>query len=284
MASRQLEVLAEGFIFLEGPRWHDGRLWFSDMWGHAVHSVTENGAVARVADIPQRPSGLVFLPDGRLVVVSMVDRKLLAIDSAGSVSEYADLSALAAADINDAVIDSHGNIFVGNFGFDVFTGAEPALANLVRVAPDGVASVAAEDMNFPNGAVVTADGGTLICAETFANCLTAFDLDSDGQLSGRRVWADLGEHTPDGICLDQEGAIWAASFAAGEFLRVTEGGSIIDKIAAPGKRAVACNLGGADGRTFFGLTYAGEIADIASGAKNARIETCRVDVGAAGSP
>lgn len=285
MAAKQLQTLAEGFVFLEGPRWHDGRLWFSDMWGHTIHAITEDGSVSRIAEVANRPSGLNFLPDGGLVAVSMADRKLVRVDTAtGACSDYADLSALAGGDINDSVVDAAGNIYVGNFGYDLFNGEEAKLANLVRVGPDGSTAVVAEDMNFPNGSVITADGSTLICAETFGNCLTAFALGADGSLSDRRVWADLGEHTPDGICLDQAGAIWVSSFVTGEFLRVSEGGKIEESISAGGKRAVACNLGGADGRTLFAITYDGEIEDIAKGGKNARIETCRVDVAAAGSP
>lgn len=283
MNTRTLEVLADGFCFLEGPRWHAGRLWFSDMWDHRVYSMSASGERELVVEVPGRPSGLSFLPDGRLVVVSMADRTLYLADG-GTLTPYADLSGLAAADINDSVVDGAGNIFVGNFGYDLFSDAEPALANLVRVAPDGNAVIAAEDMNFPNGSVITPDGGTLICAETFANCLTAFSLGADGSLSGRRVWAELGEHTPDGICLDREGAVWVSSFGAGEFLRVTEGGNIVESIAAGDKRAVACNLGGDDGRTLFALTFEGEIEDIASGARKARIECCTVDVPGAGSP
>jgi sugar lactone lactonase YvrE len=284
MSSMKLSVLAEGFSFLEGPRWHAGRFWFSDMWGFAVHNMTEAGVVERVAEVPGRPSGLAFLPDGRVIVVSMADRQLLVIGNNGSLSPYADLSSLANGDTNDCVTDAAGNIYVGNFGYDLFNGAEPAPANLIRVSPDGSASVVAENMNFPNGSVITPDGKTMIVAETFGHCLTAFDLSGDGALSGRRVWADMGERTPDGICLDAEGAVWVSSFETGEFVRVSEGGAVSDVIAAPGKCAVACNLGGDDGRTLFALTYQGAIEDLASGAKNARIETCRVDVAAAGSP
>jgi sugar lactone lactonase YvrE len=284
MSSPSLEVLADGFVFLEGPRWHDGRLWFSDMWGHAIHTVSESGACRRIAEVPNRPSGLSFLPDGSLVAVSMADRKLLRIAADGTTSPYADLSALAPVDINDTVADAAGNIYVGHFGFDIFNDAPPALASLILVKPDGSCRVAAPDMNFPNGTVITPDGGTLICAETFAHQLTAFERAADGSLSRRRVWAGLGERTPDGICLDREGAIWVASFGSGEFLRVREGGEVLECIAAPGKRAVACNLGGADGRTLFALTYEGEIHEIASGAPKARIEVCRVAVPGAGSP
>ncbi|MGR8919127.1 MAG: SMP-30/gluconolactonase/LRE family protein [Gammaproteobacteria bacterium] len=281
---RDVAVLADGFEFLEGPRWRDGRLWFSDMWDHSIHTVTEDGTVVRVATVPERPSGLNFLPDGRLVVVSMGDRRLYVVGEDGGLEEYADLSLLVDTDINDSVVDAAGNIFVGHFGYDLLGGADPAPASLIRVAPDGSATVAAEDMMFPNGTVITPDGGTLVCAETFGNRLTAFDLAADGSLSGRRVWAELGEHTPDGICLDEDGAIWVSSFVAGEFLRVAEGGTITDTIACPGKCAVACNLGGADGRTLFLLTFAGQMEEIGGGGRKAQIETCRVDVAAAGSP
>jgi len=284
MSEPVLEVLADGFVFLEGPRWHGERLWFSDMWGHTVHAITATGACETIATVPTRPSGLNFLPDGRLIVVSMADRKLLEVTSQGELKEYADLTGLAAADINDSVVDAAGNIYVGNFGYDLFSGAEAALANLVKVAPDRTLTVAATDMNFPNGAVITPDGGTLVCAETFAHCLTAFDRAADGSLSGRRVWADLGERTPDGICLDEAGGIWVASFLTDEFVRVVDGGRVTHVIPCAGRRAVACNLGGSDGRTLFALTYEGAIEDIASGDRNARIETCRVEVPGSGSP
>lgn len=283
MTQHELTVLAEDFVFLEGPRWRDGCLWFSDMWNHTIHTITEDGKLDSVASVPNRPSGLNFLPDGRLVTVSMADRCLYVVTD-GGLELYADLSQLAKGDINDSVVDSNGNIYVGNFGYDLFNGAEAKLANLVCVDTAGNSRVVAEDMNFPNGSVITDGGKTLVCAETFANRLTAFTLGADGSLTNRRVWAEMGEHTPDGICLDAEGAIWVSSFGAGEFLRVQEGGDIVDSIKVENKRAVACNLGGADGRTFFALTYEGEIEDIASGARKARIETCRLEVGAAGSP
>lgn len=284
MAASGLETLAEGFCFLEGPRWRDDRLWVSDMWGHAVHTVSLDGEVREIVKVPNRPSGLNFLPDGRLVIVSMADRRLLTLEDDGSLAPYADVSALVTADINDSVVDPDGGIYVGNFGYDLMGGAEPTLANLVRVTPDGQASVVADEMNFPNGTVITPDGATLICAETFGHLLTAFDRGADGALSNRRVWADLGERTPDGICLDAEGAIWVASFVSGEFVRVTADGKVTDVIEVPGKRAVACNLGGPDGRTLFALTFEGEMEEIASGEKKARVEVCTVDVGTSGSP
>ena len=284
MSALKLETLADDFVFLEGPRWRDGRLWLSDMWGHAVYTLSETGRRTLIANVPNRPSGLNFLPDGRLIVVSMADRKLMQIDAGGALSEYANLSGLVAADINDSVVDDKGNIYVGHFGYDIFSHANPAPADLILVTPDRKCRIVASDMNFPNGTVITPDGRTLVCAESFGNVLTAFDRAADGSLSNRRVWAHLGERTPDGICLDQAGAIWVSSFSSGEFIRVLPDGSISDRIEVPGKRAVACVLGGFDGCTLFALTYEGEIADIASGAHKARVEVCRVEVPSAGSP
>ncbi|MEQ8232003.1 MAG: SMP-30/gluconolactonase/LRE family protein [Gammaproteobacteria bacterium] len=284
MPELKLEPFADGFVFLEGPRWHEGRLWLSDMWGFTVYALDANGGRETIATVPNRPSGLAFLPDGRRLVVSMADRRLLQIGADGALSEFADLSAYAAADVNDCVTDALGNVYVGNFGYDLFNEAEPALADLVKVAPDGSMSVAAEGLSFPNGAVITPDGGTFIVAETFGHCLTAYDRAADGSLTRRREWAALGERTPDGICLDAAGGIWVASFMTDEFLRVEEGGKVTHVVPCAGRRAVACNLGGDDGRTLFALTYEGEIADMASGAKNARVEICRVDAASAGSP
>jgi len=284
MANYTLETLADGFIFLEGPRWHDGQLWLSDMRGETVYTLTEAGKRSKVASFPKHPSGINFLPDGRVVIVSMQDRKLMQVAADGTLSEYADLSKMVSSDINDTVCDTSGNIYVGSFGYDLLGGEDPKTAELIMVTMAGQSKVVASGLEFPNGAVITPDGGTLIIAETFGHKLSAFDRAADGTLSNRRVWAALGERTPDGICLDAEGAVWVSSFVTSEFVRVLPDGSIGDIIATPGKRAVACNLGGADGRTLFGLTFAGELADLGSGKPLAAVEVCRVAVGAAGSP
>ncbi|MEM7542303.1 MAG: SMP-30/gluconolactonase/LRE family protein [Pseudomonadota bacterium] len=284
MADKSLEVIAEGFNFLEGPRWHEGKLWVSDMWGQKIYTVTADGQKDVIAEVPNRPSGLNFLPDGSLVTVSMADRKLLKVADDGGLSDYADLSGIAAGDVNDSVVDADGNIYVGNFGYDLFAGEEPALAKLARVDISGNVSEVADGINFPNGSVITPDGATLVVAETWGSLLTAFDRNADGSLSNRRVWAQLGERTPDGICLDSEGAIWVSCFVDGEFIRVKEGGEILESIPSPGKRAVACNLGGANGTTLFALTFEGEVEDIAKGLPKARIETVEVEVPTAGSP
>ncbi len=284
MAKYTLEMLADGFIFLEGPRWHDNQLWLSDMRGETVYTLTEAGKRSKVASFPKHPSGINFLPDGRVVIVSMQDRKLMQVDAGGKLSEYADLSKMVSYDINDTVCDANGNIYVGNFGYDLLAGEDPKTADLIMVAPSGQCKVVASGLEFPNGAVITPDGRTLIIAETFGHKLSAFDRAADGTLSNRRVWAHLGERTPDGICLDAEGAIWVSSFVTSEFVRVLPDGSIGDIITTQGKRAVACNLGGADGRALFALTFAGELADLGSGKPLAAVEVCRVEVAAAGSP
>lgn len=284
MAKYKLEMLADGFIFLEGPRWHDNQLWLSDMRGETVYTLSEAGKRSKVASFPKHPSGINFLPDGRVVIVSMQDRKLMQVEAGGKLSEYADLSTMVSYDINDSVCDASGNIYVGNFGYDLLAGEAPKTADLIMVAMSGQSKVVASGLEFPNGAVITPDGRTLIIAETFGHKLSAFDRAADGSLSNRRVWAHLGERTPDGICLDAEGAVWVSSFVTSEFVRVLPDGSIGDIIVTPGKRAVACNLGGADGRTLFALTFAGELADLGSGKPLAAVEVCRVEVAAAGSP
>lgn len=284
MTNLKLETLADGFVFLEGPRWHDNRLWLSDMWGNTVYTLTAAGKRTTVARLPNRPSGISFLPDGRMVVVSMTDRKLMQVDGSGNLSTYVDLTPYVSHDINDSVADQQGNIYVGNFGYDLLNHADPKTADLIMVTAKREIRVVARDLNFPNGTVITPDGRTLIIAETFASVLTAFDRAEDGSLSNRRIWAELGQRTPDGMCLDQAGAIWVSSFVTGEFVRVLPNGTIAEVIPCPGKRAVACNLGGDDGRTLFALTFAGELADIASGQQLARVEVCRVEVPGAGSP
>ncbi len=283
MNTHSTTLLADGFVFLEGPRWHQGRLWLSDMWGFKAYAVGMDGSREVLFELPERPSGLGFLPDGTLLVVSMENRKLLKRVN-GKLVEHADLSAFATGDCNDMVVDAKGRAYVGNFGYDLLSGEEAKLADLVRVDPDGSAHLAARGFNFPNGAVITDGGRTLVVAETFGNVLSALDIAADGTLSNRRTWAHLGERTPDGICLDQAGALWVASFVTGEFIRVTEGGTITDLIAVPGKCAVACQLGGDDGRTLFCLTYAGTMEDLHARKAAGAIETVKVNSPAAGSP
>ena len=277
------QLLADGFVFLEGPRWHDGKLWVSDMFAEKVLTVDARGNTELVATVPQRPSGLGFLPDGRLLIVSMHDKKLLRQDPNG-LAEVADVSALVRGDINDMVVDAQGRSYIGSFGYDLMGGEEARPANIVMVTPDGQARVVADGLSFPNGSVISPDGSTFIVAESFANRLTAFGIADDGSLSDRRVFAQLGEATPDGICLDAEGAVWVSSFGSGEFIRVKDGGEVTHRVAVPDKRAVACMLGGEGRRTLFMLTAATSVEELAQGKSAAAIETVQVEVPGAGLP
>ncbi|MBN9493256.1 SMP-30/gluconolactonase/LRE family protein [bacterium] len=256
--------LVDGLVFPEGPRWHDGRLWFSDMHDRAVFTVTLKGELDRVANVPERPSGLGFLPDGRLLVVSMCDRRLLRLDP-DVLREHANLTDVALGDLNDMVVDSQGRAYVGNFGFDYNAGGEFKPANLVMVQPDGAVRVVADDLLFPNGPVITPDNRTLIVAETYGRRLTAFSIAEDGSLENRRVFAEFEAATPDGICLDADGAIWVGSPSTEEFLRVREGGEITARIPTPGRWAVACEIGGPDGRTLFLLSAETSRAELSKG-------------------
>ncbi len=276
-------VFADNFAFLEGPRWHDGALWISDMWAHQVHRISIDGSVTDIVAVPQRPSGLGFMPDGTLLIASMADRSVYRYER-GSLVLHADLSNTVGADINDMVLDDQGRIYVGNFGYDLFNGAEPADAEIVLIEPDGSHRIVASGLMFPNGMVLSNNGNVLVVAETFGHRLTAFDRDDDGNLNNRRIFADLGEMTPDGICLDVEGGIWVASYMTGEFVRVRDGGEITDRFEVADRAAVACQLGGKDQCTLYCMTYSGQLEDVASGARLARIETVTVDVPGAASP
>ncbi len=248
----RLKPFLDQLAFPESPRWHEGALWFSDFYTHRVQRVDMAGRCETVVTVPGQPSGLGWLPDGKLLVVSMTDRRLLRLD--GSVlTQVANLSALAPFHCNDMVVDTKGRAYIGNFGFDLVARQTPRPTGLILVQPDGQASVVAEDLHFPNGTVITPDGRTLIIAETYAARLSAFDIADEGSLSRRHVWADLSNASPDGISLDVEGAIWLASPTSREVLRVREGGEVTHRIATPGQ-AVACTLGGSDGRTLFVLT------------------------------
>jgi sugar lactone lactonase YvrE len=279
---RMLAPLAEGFAFLEGPRWHDGKLWVSDMHDDRVLTVNLAGRSETVVEVPGRPSGLGWLPDGRLLIVSMTDRRLLRLDPTG-LSVVADLSGIATFHCNDMVVDVHGRAYVGNFGYDFEAGEPQRSAALALVLPDGTVHVAAEDLAFPNGAVITPDGRTLIVGESFGARLTAFDVAPDGTLSGRRLWAALQGAVPDGICLDAEGAIWVASPLSKEVLRVRQGGEVVERIATS-TQAIACMLGGPHRRTLFVLTAQSFHRDECREQRDARIEVMDVEVPGAGLP
>ncbi len=276
-------VFADDFVFLEGPRWREDKLWTSDMHGHVVYTLTMDGKREKVVEVPGQPSGIGFLPDGTPLIVSMHDRKLMKLID-GKLEVHSDLSALCPYEINDMVVDNRGNAYVGNIGFDLFKKEKFKTTNFVLVTPDGKAREVARDLAVPNGPVITPDGKTLIVAESWAKRLTAFDIKADGSLHHRRVFADLGDAAPDGICLDAEGAVWVAVFNQDNFIRVLEGGEVTHRVKVVDRFPVACTLGGPDGRTLFGLTYQGSIQDIGKGKAASRIETAYVDVAASGSP
>jgi sugar lactone lactonase YvrE len=258
-------TLLDGLSFTECPRWHDGRLYFSDRYTRRILALSTDGAVETYASTQGFPAGIGFLPDGRLLICSMRDRKILRREHDGTLVEHADLSSLATGYLNDMLVDDEGRAWVGNFGFDLFGGAPFCSTSLICVAPDGGPAIAARDLAFPNGTVLTPDGRTLIIAETLANRLTAFTV-SDGALTERRVWAAFGDPpsstnvgkileeadvAPDGICLDREGAVWVADVLNQRVIRVTEGGEIVQELKTGEMCAFACMLGGNDRRTLF---------------------------------
>jgi sugar lactone lactonase YvrE len=294
----KFKTLISGLSFTECPRWHDGRLYFSDFYTRRVFAVALDGTKEIIGEVPGQPSGLGFLPDGRMLIVSMRDRKIMLREHDASLVEYADLSDLAPWHLNDMLVDHQGRAWVGNFGFDLMGGAKVMTTNLICVDPDGCAKVAADGLGFPNGMALTPDGGTLIVAETLMNRLTAFEV-ACGQLGRRWTWAAFGDPptlsdfaqrfrqvdvAPDGICLDADGAIWVADAKNGRCIRVVEGGDIVEEIKTDGLGLFACILGGADGRTLF-LCVAPTFHEAEASANHrAAIWMTNVDVPGAGLP
>ena len=259
----ELRVLSEGGHFFEGPRWHEDRWWVSDFYAHEVATVAADGERSVVLEVEGQPSGLGWMPDGSLLVSSMKDRRILRRSPDGDVTVHADVSSpeLGRGWINDMVVDSGGGLWVGNFGFDLVSMQEVAETTLIRVEADGSANVAAERMLFPNAAMITPDGATLIVAETIGGRLSAFDIGANAELTNRRVWAELAPlqplavenipklgYAPDGSTLDAEGMVWTADAVGARCCRVAEGGEIVETIEAPaGLSIYACQLGGPDG-------------------------------------
>jgi sugar lactone lactonase YvrE len=276
------EVLLGGLKFPEGPRWRDGKLWFSDFYAHRVATVDLDGRDQTIVTVPQRPSGLGWTLKGELLVVSMLDRRVLRFDGK-ALHLYADLSALATGLCNDMVVDAAGRAYVGNFGYDRHNNAPPRDTRIIRVDPDGRAASVGDELVFPNGMVIPPDGRTLIVAETFAHRLTAFDVAADGSLSNRRVFAPLDVVFPDGICLDAEGAVWVTDARGHRVVRVLPGGRIAQAVDTGARCSYACMLGGPDRRTLFILTNTGSGPAMAE-KSDGRIEMVRVDVPGAGFP
>jgi len=273
-----LTPLTTGFCFGEGPRWFEGLLWFSDMLGEAVHTVTLGGSMTTLPLPGHAPSGLGFRPDGSLLIVSTQARQLLRYDG-DTVDPFADLSAVAPADLGDMVIDNRGRAYIGS---QAFHGGV-----IVRVDPDTTVSVVAQDLDFPNGMVITADHKTLIVAESIGRRLTAFSIGDNGELFDRRVFADSLDGPPDGICLDADGGVWASMTLAHQFQRI-EGrggkGRVTHRIDIGDRAAIACTLGGPEDRTLFMLSSTDAYPKRLRGTRLSRIDAVIVDTPAAGLP
>ena len=291
-----VQVLAEGIYFGEGPRWHEGRLWFSDFFAHRVRSVSLDGDMRTEQELDGQSSGLGWMPDDSLLVVRMELRELWRRWPDGRFERHADLKDYSAHLCNDMVADAQGRAYVGNFGFDLDAeirarGAESVIADhprtcLALVRPDGGVSDAApgELFSFPNGMVITPDGGTLIVGETLGGCLTALDIAADGTLSNRREWAATWPRIPDGICLDASGAVWIANPLAPECALIAPGGEVLQVIETLGLNCYACMLGGPAGKHLFMLVAPSSDADVAAKAPLGKVLVAEVEVGRAGLP
>lgn len=271
-----MRVLYEGGHFFEGPRWHEGAWYVSDLYAERVMRIAPGGAAGVALEVPQQPSGIGFMPDGSLLVVSMKDRRLLRQGTDGVLREHATLAALTPWVCNDMVVDRVGRAYVGDFGFDLFNHGVPAETTLIKVDADGRASIAADGLRFPNGAVITADGRTLIVAESFRACLTAFTIGADGALGERRLYAQLGivppfdsienmlntDFIPDGCAIDAEDHVWVADAKGGRAVRVAPNGEVVQTVKAPdGYGVYACALGGPQGNTLL-LCAAPDFSDV----------------------
>jgi sugar lactone lactonase YvrE len=247
----ELRALLSGISFGEQPRWHEGRLWFSDWGPREVIAVDLEGASEVILEAPAFPCCVDWLPDGRLLVVSAREGRLLRTEPDGSFVLHADLSTLSDRPPgNELVVDGRGNAYVNGGGFDLMAGEEFAPGMIALATPDGSTRRVADELAFPNGMLVTPDNSTLIVAESYAKRLTAFEIGADGGLSNRRVWADLQDGVPDGICLDAENAVWYGDVPNERCVRVREGGEVLQTIELD-RGCFACALGGVDRRTLF---------------------------------
>ena len=278
-------VVVSGLVFPESPRWHQDRFWFTDQFAGRVMTLTLDGVLDTVATLPDHAGGLGWLPDGTTLVVGMTERRLHRSKKGSEpfFELHANLAGLAGFHCNDLLVDAQGGAYVGNFGYDILGGAPTVSTKLIRVDPDGRARAVGGPLVFPNGMALTPDGATLIVAETFARRLSSFQVSPDGDLSDHRTWADLGTATPDGICLDAEGALWVASPTTRQLLRVCSGGAVLDRVETLGA-PYACMLGGPDRRILYVCTA--ETHDPARALSNpsGRIEVVNVAVPGVGLP
>jgi sugar lactone lactonase YvrE len=297
----QFVTFVQGGSFFECPRWHDGRWYVSDFYRHMVLEISVDGQETPHLELGDQPSGLGWLPDGSLLVVSKNERRILRRAQSGEITTHADLSDDVHTPLNDMVVSASGHAYVGEFGFDTMVPEDPAYAGLYHVAPDGTVTKEADDLGFPNGSVITPDGKTLIVGESIACRYRAFDIGDDGSLSNARVWGQIAPAPPftsgaqflaslpmavDGCALDAEGHIWVADAFGARLMRVAPGGAIVEEVAAPeGMGFIACALGGEGRRTL--LIAAGPLEwneAIRSQTRDSVLLTMQVDVPGAGLP
>jgi sugar lactone lactonase YvrE len=299
MSKRDIKVVANGFTYLEGPRWHEGTLWFVDLYTHGVYRVNPSGSVDKVVHVDHQPSGLGWLPDGRMLVVSMKDRKVLRQEKDGKLVVHADIWDKCGGHANDMVVAPSGSAYVGNFGFDLMGGAGHKNTGLVLVRPDGSSQVVAEGLAFPNGMVITPGEKKLIVNELFGNKISQFDIKPDGTLGPRSDFAsfgDLGDEPdvgvrlqrakiiPDGLTLDAEGAVWFADTIKKRAVRIAEGGKILDEVNTAPEGIFAVALGGEDGKSLFLCAAPDWDEGARKAAREGRMLSTRVDVAHAGTP
>lgn len=299
MSGRSIKTVVEGYTYLEGPRWHDGKLWFVDFYTYGVYCVGADGTAEKVAHIEQQPSGLGWLPDGRMLVVSMKDRKVMRQERDGSLVVHADIWDKCGGHANDMVVAPSGNAYVGNFGYDLMGGAGHVNTSLVLVRPDGTSQIVADDLAFPNGMVVTPGEKKLMVNELFGNRISQFDIKPDGTLGPRRDFAsfgDLGDEpnvglrlerakiVPDGLALDAEGAVWFADTINHRAVRMAEGGEELDVIDTAPEGIFAVALGGDDGKTLFLCAAPDWDEGARKAAREGRMLAVRVSVPHAGTP
>ena len=271
------ELVLDGIDFGEGPRWHDGRFWFSDFYQHTISTIDNVGErVVEHANVG-RPSGLGWLPDGRLLFVEMESRKVMRVELDGSIVVHADLSTIATGHCNDMVVDRSGNAYVGNFGFDMEADADFSVASLALVRPNGATEVVATDLMFPNGSVIVDDGTTLIVGESFGGKFVTFEIDADATLSNRRVWAEVDGMAPDGCTVDAAGGIWFSDALGKQVVRVVEGGEVTHRLTTS-DHTFACMLGGTDGNQLYALTCADSHPSKAADTATGKLWVTTVDV------
>jgi sugar lactone lactonase YvrE len=279
----RLTGVLDGGRYFEGPRWHAGRLWFVDCMERTLLSLDASGACEQHAKLEDdTPCGLGVLPDGEIVVLTMFRKRLMTYAD-GKLSLYADLSGIAAGTIDDMIVDGLGRAYVGDLGFDLPPPPDRgAVGRIIVVMPDGATRVVADGLRFPNGIAVSADNRRLVVAEMDGACLAEYDIDADGGLSFRRRFGSM--KSPDGICLDREGAVWVASFDEDAFIRVDRDGRELQRIGVPGRRAIACVLGGPERRTLFCLSAATSYQELRQRKSSAHIDMADVEIPGAGYP